>query len=365
MNRTPSPPGEQVPQGAAQGSHTTKTWRRRDPRTTLLPTRWPRPAEKAPVVTTTTKPEGAAIAAHGESKVIVGEPPNTELSTDSGELWNAAAKKKKANKKVPGANHGAHASTILSESIEPWNADLSNLILPDDSTSPPPLFDEVQVLRTLKLLLPAGQVTELRVLGATLRGNRGWPAVLSGYFDNPRKLIAALYSIESARGIYIVPNVVNPALLARAVNRIKRAGNGELTGDHDIVARRWLLVDCDPVRPAGISATNTEHEAALARTRIVERYLRDQGWREPVVADSGNGGHLLFAIDLPAEDGGMVEKCLKALHARFSDDVVKIDTGVFNAGRIWKLYGTVAGKGDHTVARPHRKSRILSAPQPS
>jgi hypothetical protein len=58
----------------------------------------------------------------------------------------------------------------------------------------------------------------------------------------------------------------------------------------------------------------------------------------------------------------MVERCLKALDARFTDRVVKIDAEVFNPARIWKLYGTAACKGDHIAQRPHRLSRILSAP---
>ncbi|MEI7650230.1 MAG: phage/plasmid primase, P4 family, partial [Methanomicrobiales archaeon] len=34
----------------------------------------------------------------------------------------------------------------------------------------------------------------------------------------------------------------------------------------------------------------------------------------------------------------------------------------YNAGRIWKLYGTLAKKGDHTPERPHRRSRIITVP---
>ena len=88
--------------------------------------------------------------------------------------------------------------------------------------------------------------------------------------------------------------------------------------------------------------------------------LRGKGWPEPIVADSGNGGHLMYAIDLPAEDGGLVERCLNSLAARFSDEMVTIDTSVFNPARIWKLYGTAACKGDHTTDRPHRMSWIVS-----
>ena len=42
---------------------------------------------------------------------------------------------------------------------------------------------------------------------------------------------------------------------------------------------------------------------------------------------------------------------------------ITVDEAVFNAARITKLYGTMACKGGQTSDRPHRKSRIISAPE--
>src|SRR5262249_57025876 len=88
------------------------------------------------------------------------------------------------------------------------------------------------------------------------------------------------------------------------------------------------------------------------------------GWPAPVEADSGNGAHLLYRIDLANNDGaaGLVQGCLAALDWQFSDAAVNVDTTVYNASRICKLYGTLAVKGDATAERPHRRSAILSAP---
>ncbi|MCC6907052.1 MAG: DUF3987 domain-containing protein [Phycisphaerales bacterium] len=186
---------------------------------------------------------------------------------------------------------------------------------------------------------------------------------ISGYFDSPEALADSISRIEHAKGIYIVPNVVNPALLARANNRIRITGKGDpLTADHDIVQRRWLLIDLDPQRPAGISSTDTEHSLAHERAEAIRSHLRELGWPEPILADSGNGWHLLFRIDLAADDGGLVQRCLTALAARFDDAAVKVDTGVFNPARIWKLYGTLACKGDATADRRHRMSRLVCVP---
>lgn len=224
-----------------------------------------------------------------------------------------------------------------------------------------PLFDKDAVTAALRLILAPGQVTELRCLEATLGTDR-WSGTLTGYFDDPAKLAPALAKVSSAKGIYFTPNPINPALLARAKNRIRKAPKGESTQDTDVVRRHWLLIDADAVRPAGISSSASEHDAAIQRSRDVYRYLKAAGWPDPIPGDSGNGAHLMYRIDLPADDGGLVQRCLVALATRFDDGAVHIDQKVFNPARIWKLYGTLAGKGDDTEDRPHRMAKILHAP---
>ena len=54
---------------------------------------------------------------------------------------------------------------------------------------------------------------------------------------------------------------------------------------------------------------------------------------------------------------------LAALDARFSTERAKVDCANFNAGRIWKVYGTVSRKGDSTADRPHRRAAVLEAPR--
>ncbi len=224
------------------------------------------------------------------------------------------------------------------------------------------LIDATEVCRALKLLLVSGQVTEVRALEAVTASDR-WLHTVFGYFSGLRALGQALRGIKSAKGIYFIPNPVNPDLFARAANRLRKAAKGESTSDKDIVARRWLLIDCDPQRPSGVSATNTEHEAALERASRISDTLRQKyGWPEPVSADSGNGAHLLYRVDLPIDDAGLLQRCLAALASEFDDEKVTIDKTVFNPARIWKLYGTRACKGDSTHSRPHRMSRVLSAP---
>ena len=76
----------------------------------------------------------------------------------------------------------------------------------------------------------------------------------------------------------------------------------------------------------------------------------------------------MYRIDLPADDGGLVQRVLDTLAARFSGDEVAVDRSVFNPARIVKAIGTVARKGDDLRGlagvedRPHRRSRLVDAP---
>ena len=68
----------------------------------------------------------------------------------------------------------------------------------------------------------------------------------------------------------------------------------------------------------------------------------------------------MYWNEVPAEDGGLVKRCLQARAFRFNHEAIKIDEAVFNPARIWKLYGTVARKGDPAADRPHRLARGLA-----
>ncbi|MDK2974455.1 MAG: hypothetical protein PWP08_826 [Methanofollis sp.] len=213
----------------------------------------------------------------------------------------------------------------------------------------------------LAALFPEGGVVEVRALGDY--------ATHSGYFDDFTKLAACAEALDAdpeVRGIYVTLNVVNPALLARRANRVKMrlTRSDPTTSDADIVRRRWLPVDLDPVRPSGVSSTEEEHAAALRRADEIALWLDEQGFLFPIRADSGNGAHLLYAIDLPNDDAAtaLVKGVLATLDALFSDGKVTVDTANFNAARIWKLYGTCSRKGDNTPERPHRRAKVLSVP---
>lgn len=225
------------------------------------------------------------------------------------------------------------------------------------------MTDANEIIHALRLWFQAGDVFEVRVLDAVSADYRR-EHIESGYFDYEHisAVPEALKRLLSFRGVYVTVNPVNPDLLARAVNRLRPAGRNPTTADTDIVRRRWLLIDCDPRRASGVSSSNAEHESALAKAREIRDGLSSLGWPDSIMTDSGNGAQLMYRIDLPADDGGLVQKCTNAF-ALASDDAVSIDTSVHNPARIWRLPGTMNCKGDSIPERPHRMARILEEPQ--
>lgn len=210
------------------------------------------------------------------------------------------------------------------------------------------------------LLREPGAVAELRA-PKVRRGQ--YTTNASGYFDDPEKLVAAAALIDgTAEGVFVTLNPVRPELLARANNRLA-SGVKATTSDLDILARRFLLIDLDPRRPSGISATEDEKAAAMSLATEVKAHLHSLGYPDPIEADSGNGAHLLYAIELPREDEGVVQGVLRALAFRFDTETVSIDQSVHNPARILKLYGTRACKGDSTADRPHRRSALVKVPE--
>jgi hypothetical protein len=221
-----------------------------------------------------------------------------------------------------------------------------------------PRANRPEIKRGISLLFDPGGAVEVRI-PKTRAG------VVAGYFDDQVALAVAIEAADAkyrAGGVYYVLNPVDPALLGRAYNRLKEHAE-YTTADNNILRRRWLPIDLDPVRPAGISSSDEEHAAAIARARVIADDMKAE-WGRPILADSGNGAHLLYRVDYQniPESLECVSAALRELDRRYSDAVVKVDTTSSNAARIWKAYGTVARKGDSIPGRPHRLSRILEAP---
>lgn len=196
--------------------------------------------------------------------------------------------------------------------------------------------------------------------------------IMSGLFNDHAVMADQIAARTDDKGVYWTLNPCDPSLLlatdahggVRVPNRIEWPRGNGATKDVDIAKRRWILIDFDPERQTGTGATDAERAAAFMRADVVAGWLSEQGFPDPVRADSGNGCHLYYRVDLPndAESTGLVKAFLEGLSARFSDDAVSVDTTVSNAARIVRIPGTINRKGDATDERPHRMARIVIVP---
>lgn len=220
-------------------------------------------------------------------------------------------------------------------------------------------IDTDEVRRAIEVLQEPGGVFEVRAIGTAKKD------ILSGYFRDAETLVEKFDTIDMrSRNIYITLQQVKGECFARAQSE-RFLKSPQTSSDTEIIRYRWLFVDLDPVRSAGISSSDAELGYAQEMAARVHDYLAEIGFEEPVTAMSGNGYHLLYRIDVlnDADGRSLVEKCLKALAEKFNNDQVKIDTTNSNPSRICKLHGTLAQKGRNTKERPHRMSRILSVPE--
>lgn len=212
-------------------------------------------------------------------------------------------------------------------------------------------------------LISEDQVFEIRGLGQHK---------YSGFFDHAhiREAAAAALGLSESRGtdgqwkchgVYWTLNPLDPSILSRRANRVAYVGKDfPVARDSDVIRRRWILVDCDPVRTAGVSSSADELIAAFHMICDVREHLRDYLVTDPIFAESGNGFHLLYRVDMPNDDASTktVRDMLRYLANKFDTPRAKIDTSVFNASRICKLYGTTSRKGDSTEDRPHRRAGV-------
>ena len=130
----------------------------------------------------------------------------------------------------------------------------------------------------IRILFEPEQVVELRAPKAGKYGT------ISGYFSDHEKLAQELAELSGeVPAVYYTLNPVNPSLIARASNRIEENAKSTTSDASDnIASRRWLLIDCDPVRPADISSTDDEKRAAKQLVSSIRAHLKALGWPEPV-----------------------------------------------------------------------------------
>lgn len=219
------------------------------------------------------------------------------------------------------------------------------------------MIDRDIIRRWWNVFVGDGNFTEVRILGRFQ---------YSGYFKSIETLISAIepYANMEDEQLYFVLNRIDDSCYGR--QQCEKIIKAKITtNDNDIIRRRWVLCDFDPVRKSGTNSSNDEFELAHRKAQDVFRFLQNRGFSEPVICKSGNGWHLLYHIDEDVSDDNteIIRNFFKYMGSQFTDDKVDFDEKNFNAARVCKLYGTVAKKGANLDDRPWRMSEIVFVPE--
>jgi hypothetical protein len=191
------------------------------------------------------------------------------------------------------------------------------------------------------------EVRLIRPSGVAVGYFDSWDAALRVVENEPSQYKACYFTLNPIKLPAQIP--LNPQTLTPSRNA---------AGASDIVRRVWLLVDLDPERPSGTNSTEAEKQTAHEQADSLRKYLASRGWPEPIFCDSGNGWHLLYCVDLPNDNAST--ELVRGVLARLHDKFPMVDAGNYDAPRLCKFYGSWARKGEHTEARPWRRSAIVN-----
>lgn len=222
------------------------------------------------------------------------------------------------------------------------------------------MIDEKEIRKAINVLKPNNQLFECRVIYNSR-------ATYSGYFKGADELINGMSGIRDFAdcNFYITLNELNCACYDRSQRGRFEKNSKATTSDSDVIGYQWLMVDLDPRRPTGTSSDDSQIEKAKTKGNKIYIFMKNLGFEEPVMGFSGNGVHLLYAVNLNnSEDNKMLLKnALATLNMLFADDEVDVDMKNFNPSRVCKLYGTTAQKGSNSTERPHRMSYLVKVPE--
>lgn len=131
--------------------------------------------------------------------------------------------------------------------------------------------------------------------------------------------------------------------------------------------KRWknLIIDLDPVRPAGTVSLQEELDAACTVAHKIYDQVINPYFKTGLIFLSGNGYHVWAAIDLEVnqESIAVVSDFLETIKKIYQTDRVEVDTCFKNPAQLTTLYGTVKKKSLYRNVLPgttleHRQSRI-------
>ena len=142
------------------------------------------------------------------------------------------------------------------------------------------MIDREQIYKWWNLFQKNGdELCEIRCMDASGK-------TYSGYYRNVEKLIADIEPLSERQNlqIYFVLNSIKADCYDRPQREKIVEKPKNTTSDVDIEGRRWILLDFDPVRPAGVGSTDEQIKLAHKVAKDAYDFLINQGFNQPYVA---------------------------------------------------------------------------------
>jgi hypothetical protein len=228
-----------------------------------------------------------------------------------------------------------------------------------NGSTPSGLGKKEEILRAARVLFEPGQLVEVR-----LKGRDGH--IASRYYNDHERM-AAVLAKEDAKERWAAAWWSLQQLRPNA-----HAGKqkGETTKRADVEAYRWLVIDVDRADKSSrkLNATPAEKEQLLAVAKKVMTWLAQQGVQNCILADSGNGYHVLIKLAPLAANEKNYELLREVLAAvkhefRAQAQTAEIDTSLAEPEQVIKAYGTTTRKSESTSGRPWQESKLLDVPK--
>lgn len=221
------------------------------------------------------------------------------------------------------------------------------------------MVDKEQLQLWWNTFVGKGNFTEVRILGRFS---------YSGYFRNFENLISQIepYMNMDDEQIYFVLNSIDKDCYARPQCERFVKYPKVTTTDSDIIRRKFLLLDFDPIRKSQTNSSDAQFELAHKKAQDVYRFLiKEKGFTDSIICISGNGWHIIVPVDLPCDEetNKVIKDFYTYMGSIFTDENIEFDEKVYTNARLTKLYSTWAKKGANVPSNPWRQSKIVYIPK--
>lgn len=188
--------------------------------------------------------------------------------------------------------------------------------------------------------------------------------IVSGYFDDHGTALKSVLKIDDVahpEGIYVTLNGHQEAKWPMINERLY--ANDLMLEDGSFQRLRNIAVEVSPVTPEKLSATDEEKGHAMAIAETIMNDMVANNWPEPLFADSGNGGVLIYKTDIEnsQESIQIIERGFEAACEAYSTDAVNVAVRYAGSALV-PLIGTCVRVGEDLPNRPHRMSKVISIP---